>query len=142
MHLLWKNRMQFFICFLLMMICEIYGCEHNVTETDPQTRNELSFTKVLNDVFVSCTACHLDGATSGGLDLSDYNNIVNVKSTQRNDLMLINPKNLDSSYLYMKLIGAEGIIGSPMPLGGQLSEDQLALLRDWIEVGAPERASE
>ena len=121
--------------FLLMWV--IIGCEHNMDEPKSQTSKNLSFNMILNDVFISCSNCHLNGATSGGLDLSDYENIVNAKSTQRPNLMLIKPDVPDSSYLYIKVTGVEGITGSRMPPGGKLTTEQLDLLRDWILAGAP-----
>ena len=108
----------------------IIGCEHNVQEPEFQNGKSLSFSEILNYVFISCSSCHLNGATSSGLDLSEYGNIVNARSTQRSDLMLIKPGVPDSSYLYMKVIGAEEITGSRMPLGGKLTMEQLDFLRD------------
>jgi len=120
----------------------IIGCEHNVKEPESQTGKSPSFTTILNNVFISCSNCHLNGATSGELDLSDYKNIVNATSTQRPNLMLIKPDVPDSSYLYMKITGVEGITGSRMPPGGKLTAEQLDLLRDWILAGAPEMTYE
>ena len=130
------------ICFFVLLMWAIIGCEHNVDEPESQTGKSMSFTKILNDVFISCSNCHLNGATSGGLDLSDYENIVNATSTQRPNLMLIKPGVHDSSYLYMKVTGVEGITGSRMPPGGKLTMEQLDLLLDWILEGAPEMALE
>ena len=125
------------ICFFVLLMLAIIGCEHNVEKPESQTGKSPSFTTILNDVFISCSNCHLNGATSGGLDLSDYENIVNAKSTQKPNLMLIKPDVPDSSYLYIKVTGVEGITGSRMPPGGKLTTEQLDLLRDWILAGAP-----
>ena len=130
------------ICFFVLLMCAIIGCEHNVEKPESQTGKSLSFTNILNDVFISCSSCHLNGATSGGLDLSNYENIVNATSTKEPNFMLIKPGVPDSSYLYMKVTGVEGITGSRMPLGGKLSAEQLDLLRDWILAGAPEMTNE
>ena len=138
MYLKFNGLTMFLICFFVLSILTIFGCEHNVDESESQKGENLSFVKILNDVFVSCSSCHLDGASNGGLDLSDYENIVSAASTQKPDLMLIKPSDPDSSYLYMKITGAEGIIGYNMPPSGKISGDQLNLLRDWILAGAPE----
>ena len=134
--------MLFLIIIFLITIWTISGCEHHVDEFDPSTTDELSFANISKYVFVSCSPCHLNGGKSGDLDLSAYDNIVNVPSSERPELFRIVPYDLDNSYLYMKVTGAEGIVGSRMPLGGQLRGDQLNLLRDWIEAGAPKTASE
>ena len=138
MYLKFNSRTMFLICFFILLSQAIISCEHNVDDHKSQTGKSLSFTMILNDVFISCTNCHLKGAKSSGLDLSDYANIVNIKSTEKPSLMLIKPGIPDSSYLYMKVTGDEGITGSRMPLGGRLTVDQLDLLRDWILAGAPE----
>ena len=127
--------------FVLLM-CAFIGCEHNMDEPKTQTGTGLSYNKILNDVFISCASCHLNGAKAGGLDLSDYENIVNATSNQMPSLMLIKPGVPDSSYLYMKVTGADGITGSRMPPGENLTEEQLDLLRSWILADAPEMASD
>ncbi|MSQ97757.1 MAG: hypothetical protein EXR85_00440 [Xanthomonadales bacterium] len=89
-----------------------------------------------------CVMCHIAGAAQGGLDL--YTNlwgaIVNVKSTQ-SSLNLVEPGDLDKSYLYLKLTGAQlsaGGSGAQMPFqAGQLDAGQLELIRSWIAQGAP-----
>ena len=142
MYLKYNYTIIVFICFLILPMWAIFGCGHNADEPETQKDIELTFAKILSDVFVSCSACHLDGSSSGGLDLSEYNNIVNVTSTQKSSLMRIKPGDTDNSYLYMKVTGAEGISGSRMPPGGQLTTNQLDFLRDWILAGAPEITSE
>ncbi len=125
------------ICFFVLLMCAIIGCEHNLKESEPPNSKSLSFAKISNEVFISCSSCHLNGNTSAGLDLSDYENIVEAASTERPDLLRIKPGDPDSSYLYMKVTGAEGITGSRMPRGGELTAGQLDLLLDWILAGAP-----
>ncbi len=137
MYLKFNSRIMVLICFFVIPMWAIFGCEHDVDKPESQTGENLSFTKILNDVFISCSSCHLNGATSGELDLSAYKNIVNVPSSERPELFRIVPYDLDNSYLYMKVTGAEGITGSRMPLGGKLTVEQLDLLRDWILAGAP-----
>ena len=114
------------------------ACEHNVNEPKPPVITDITYETIIQEVFTPCSFCHLGGNKSGGLDLSRYEIVVNTPSSQRTDLMLILPNSPDSSYLYMKVTGAEEISGSRMPVGGELSDDQLTLLKDWIEAGAPE----
>ncbi len=52
-------------------------------------------------------------------------------------LLRVNPGEPDDSYLVQKIEGAPGIVGSQMPLGGPaLSDQQIVLVRSWIESGA------
>ncbi len=130
------NGMLFIIIIFLITIWVISGCEHHKDEFEPSITDELTFADILNYVFVSCSACHLNGSNYGELDLSEYENIVNVPSFERPELFRIVPNDLDNSYIYMKVTGAEGIVGNRMPIGGQMTVEQLDLLQDWILAGA------
>ena len=87
-------------------------------------------------------ACHSGPFPTQGLNLSEgsaYAAIVNVMSTERPDLKLIDRFSTSTSYLWWKA-GPPGemILGSPMPLtGGPLTLAQMATIRDWITEGAP-----
>lgn len=81
-------------------------------------------------------ACHDSVTASAGLDLSPgvaYGNIVDVMSTQMPMLSLVEPFDADDSYLFRKLLGTG--MGSQMPLGGMLSQDQLDDVMNWILEG-------
>lgn len=115
--------------------------------TDPDgepTDPTATFARVQTELFdVSCafSGCHASAAPQAGMDLSPgaaYSNIVGVTSTQRNDLQRIAPFSPDASYMVKKLRADPDIIGSPMPLTGQLSGEQLQLLVDWVLRGAPD----
>lgn len=71
-----------------------------------------------------------------GLDLSSDRFVtatVGRASSQRSDLLLIHPGRPDSSYLVMKLEGAHGIKGMPMPLArNPLPADEIATIKEWI----------
>ena len=88
-------------------------------------------------------ACHSGPFPTQGLNLSEgsaYAAIVNVMSTERPDLKLIDRFSTSTSYLWWKA-GPPGemILGSPMPLtGGPLTLAQMATIRDWITGGAPD----
>jgi hypothetical protein len=90
-----------------------------------------------------CVMCHIAGAAQAGLDLfSDpWAATVNVRSTQ-SELNLVVPHEPDKSYLYLKLTGehaAAGGSGSPMPFQPDvLSPAELAIFKEWIELGAPD----
>ena len=64
-------------------------------------------------------------------------------STQNPDLPLITPGVPEESYLYLKLVGDESIVGNPMPYNpltgeGALPEAEIADILTWIANGAVE----
>jgi hypothetical protein len=64
-------------------------------------------------------------------------------SAQVPDLALIEPGDAEASYLYQKLVGADGIVGNVMPYNpltgeGRLSEAELGDILTWISNGAVE----
>lgn len=76
----------------------------------------------------SCTLCH---DASADLNLEDLSALVGVASTT--GMPLVNPGNPNESYLYLKMVGAEGIEGESMPLGGDpLPAEELAAVQGWI----------
>ncbi len=93
-----------------------------------------------------CTAeaCH-GSAASGGLDLTadvSYANLFEAPSANSN-LARIHPGTKERSFLWLKVLAATDdsveIAGSPMPLAAEpLAENELELLRRWIQGGAPE----
>lgn len=65
-----------------------------------------------------------------------YQNLVNVKSVQIQDLYRVQPNNVNQSYLIKKLEG-EGIVGEVMPIGkNKLAGKDISVIRNWIEKGA------
>jgi hypothetical protein len=124
------------------------------TSGDSKAKCEVdsTFQQVQQQIFEGrgCTAsaCHGEGA-NGGLDLraaSSYESLVNADASS-GDYVLVFPGEQDLSLLYQKVaaktegfeLGPLGISGGAMPTGdGELSEDDLNLLRAWIRGGAPE----
>jgi hypothetical protein len=49
---------------------------------------------------------------------------------------LVDPGDPEGSYLMNKLLGVGMCAGTRMPRGGKLSEEQLSVVRAWIEAGA------
>lgn len=74
-----------------------------------------------------CQSCHSGSAAMAGLDLTSYQNI--LKGGQ--DGPGVTPNDLDKSQVYQKQIAGGHY--------GQLSDEELALLKDWIMAGAPEK---
>jgi hypothetical protein len=99
--------------------------------------------------------CHLAEDGSGGCvtpgdgDLSlcaahSWNSLVQAKSNQTQDLLLVQPGDSARSYLLRKLLPATtdggrlpGVAGHRDPPGDPLSEPQLRLIAAWIDSGAP-----
>ena len=85
-------------------------------------------------------SCHGSngGLTIGSPAATAYSNIVSQPSSQ--GLNYIEPGDPSTSYIYMKVTGANGISGSRMPFNNPSYFDDnpsaLALLRVWIEEGA------
>jgi len=105
-----------------------------------------SLSEVQSQVFsASCTSCHSGSSPSQGLNLSAgaaYGNTVNVPSTQVPSLDLVEPGDADSSYLMQKLEGTAQT-GAQMPNGGPYLNSTLRqLVRDWIDAGAQNIATD
>ncbi len=87
------------------------------------------------------SGCHAGSAPQMGQNLSAgmaYSNIVNVPSMEHPSFLRVKPGDAANSYLYMKITGDPRITGVQMPkVGGPLSSDKIAAIRDWINMGAP-----
>ncbi len=89
-----------------------------------------------------CTPCHIS-STSGGLSLMSNAGLRGrLLANSSAGIPYITPGDVSTSYLWHKVSGTQGTVGgggSRMPLsGGFLNDDELALLRAWIEGGAIE----
>ena len=87
----------------------------------------------------SCTICH---DSSADLNLEDPSALVSLKS-EASGKPLVVPGDANASYLYLKMIGAEGIEGESMPMGDDiLPDEELAKVSGWINaMAAPEPAA-
>lgn len=88
-----------------------------------------------------CVACHLTGQEQGGIALharAARSYLVGVASEQ-SPLARVEPGDPAQSYLLHKLNNTHldaGGEGEPMPMGGTLEQEQIALISRWIEQGA------
>jgi hypothetical protein len=109
----------------------------------------VSFAKDILRIFTNNGArtCNKNGCHNGsdfaeGLNLdadSAYASIVDVDSSQEFDLKLVKPGDSANSYLYRKVAPGIRITGSRMPrLSPALSSADVALIRRWIDAGAPD----
>lgn len=93
----------------------------------------------------NCGGCHSGTSPQAGLTLTGegvYERLLEA-STQNPEMPLITPGVPEESYLYLKLIGDDSIIGNPMPYNpltgmGTLSEAEIADVLTWITNGAVE----
>jgi hypothetical protein len=68
-----------------------------------------------------------------------YANIVNVEAFERAGMDRVEPGEPDESYLIHKIQGTQADVGGSgerMPLGGQLTQTEIEIIRDWIAAGA------
>jgi len=88
--------------------------------------------------------CHGENM-SAGMDLragNSYASIVNVPSAEFPVWDRIEPFFPDQSYLICKLEACPSMVGQQMPLiGGPLDQTVIDVIRQWVEMGAPETGS-
>lgn len=99
---------------------------------------EPTWENVRDEVLVkSCGfgSCHAPpGSAQFGIDESSTaDEFIEVPAFQDESYFLVDPGSPDSSYLVMKLEGAAGIDGEPMPPpDGGMDAARIQLVRDWI----------
>ena len=123
------------------------SCSYSV---DPENLNLLGegvtwkgrISKILE---FNCGGCHSEPDAEEGLNLLGdgvYDRLL-APSTQVPELNLIQPGDPENSYLYMKLINADGIKGNRMPYNpltgeGELTQAEIDDILTWIVNGAVE----
>lgn len=82
------------------------------------------------------SGCHAGPVPQMGMDLSPgrfYASTVAQASTERPELMRVNPGAPENSYLVMKIRGHPDIVGAPMPfMGNRLTEEEMQTIEAWI----------
>jgi mono/diheme cytochrome c family protein len=81
----------------------------------------------------SCSACHNSQTQLGGWDASSYDTVMN--SGQNGPVVV--PGKPEDSLLALKMQGTQSL-GASMPPGGQLPQDEIQVILDWIAAGAPD----
>jgi len=89
----------------------------------------------------NCIACHSGDKPPAGLDLSaggSWSHLVNVPSSQDPSFTRVIPNDPAGSLLFLKVNCDTPGVGHRMPFGLEpLSDDDQALVLDWIAGGAP-----
>jgi len=85
-----------------------------------------------------CAVCHKGVFAPKGLKLGPDalpGSVLNVASKEKPDLKRVASGSPETSYLMMKVRGAEGISGTrmPPPRKTPLTADEIALLENWIQ---------
>jgi hypothetical protein len=127
------------------------GCSRDSVAAMPAAKRtptrEVSFKDEIQPIFSKrCIACHApgayeDGTAMGGLVLSSGRSaaqLVGFKSIE-SKLPRVAPGDLEQSYLFHKLRGSfdkVGGVGVKMPLAGEMPEDEIVLIEEWILGGA------
>jgi mono/diheme cytochrome c family protein len=124
------------------------GCGSSSTPSAPSTNTVTFSTQIQQQILnPACVACHTDegrvpAGAAPGLNLKtgvSIANLVNAGSTGKPGSVRVIPGNPSGSYLIQKLEGAPDIVGLRMPRNGPpyLTTEQVALIRQWIQNGAP-----
>jgi mono/diheme cytochrome c family protein len=84
-----------------------------------------------------CVGCHKGLFAPKGLKLGPDalpGSVLNVASEEKPDFKRVAPASPETSYILMKVLGAEGISGKKMPPPPKtpLTSDELAVLENWI----------
>ncbi len=95
-----------------------------------QASDPLSFSRdVVPILETKCLQCHGELQQQSGLDLRTPQTI--LKGGQRGPVIV--PGKARESRLYQRVAGIEAPV---MPMGGEIDEEQILVLRDWIDQGA------
>jgi len=89
----------------------------------------IGYVEDIQPIFLrSCNTCHSAVVKNKGLQVTDYTTLMQGSLTGP----VIIPGNADASLLWQKVRTGQ------MPLVGKLSDLEKAVIRDWIDLGAPE----
>lgn len=113
---------------------------------EPQSLYDQIQTEIFDQSCVS-GACHDSVTRAGNLSLvasESYDQLVNIEpdnsAAREAGLLRVLPDSVAGSFLVNKVTGdLQGGEGAQMPIGAPpISDDQIALIEEWIDAGAPE----
>jgi len=124
----------FLLCGLLFLTCN-----KKKEPTIPQTcADQVDFALCIQPIFnARCVGCH---GTGGGLSLEEgkaEQNLIHVPSTCDPAFLRVAPGLPQRSMLYLKITDDPAKCGGRMPPGGPLPQEEVDLIRRWIETLAP-----
>ncbi|NOX38628.1 MAG: hypothetical protein GXO78_13950 [Calditrichaeota bacterium] len=142
--MLTQSRIRFYIVGFSLSLLLALGCSSPTEETpEEDTGLEPRLSSIQANVFSKTCAvsgCHNSADKQAGLDLSPgkaYSNLVNVRSSQVNDLFRVKPGDPNNSYLIIKLEQDNPPQGVRMPASGNpLPQATIDVIRQWIADGA------
>lgn len=101
------------------------------TALPPAAKQKIDFIRDVEPILAQkCHSCHGDGATQAGLNLRRRQNA--MRGGDYGPVIL--PGNSAASKLIKRLVNGDG--GMQMPPTGALSDEEIGLLRAWIDQGA------
>jgi len=130
----------------LSVLVATAGCSSNSSPSSPTPTSTLSFATQIQAQILNpaCVACHTDDGRTPASNLNlksgaAISNLINIASVGKPGAVRVIPGNPSGSYLIQKLEGASDIVGLRMPRNGPpfLTTEQVALIRQWIQNGAP-----
>jgi hypothetical protein len=123
---------------LTLIVLTFVSCSKKMpTQTDdtPIDTN-VTYSANIQPMFNSrCVSCHSASVPQSGVNLSSYASTMASRGSLYNALIVVTG-NADQSALYDKLLSSPRF-GSRMPQGGSLTAQQIAIVRAWINAGAP-----
>lgn len=114
------------------------ACDDQLWEPESHVDTGLGddeYSQVRSIMSAECTGCHATGGTFPDLSGDFVANVYEIEGNYGE--VLVVPGDSASSFLYEKVAGTiSGDQGGSMPIGGTLSESQLATIASWIDNGA------
>jgi hypothetical protein len=109
------------LCALALFVC---------AESSAQTTQKVSFTQDVAPILAkNCSQCHGQSVVMGNLDLRNREGA--LKGGQHGAAII--PGDAANSRLYRHVTGQ---LKPQMPMGGQLTDQQIAVIKNWIDGGA------
>ena len=136
---------------VMMLLPALGSCDEKLRDlTGPTPDLQPTFSSIQRDIFqstdlagrVACVTCHTGSPFANGLNLTAgnaYGSLVNVASPVKVGAVRVIPGDPENSYLIHKLEGRSTIAGARMPrtTGPFLTQGQIAVIKRWIAIGAP-----
>lgn len=113
------------------------GEEMKLAKADMDVAPAVTYADHILPIFQErCAKCHNDDKQKGGLQVDSFEYLMEGGSSGD----VIEPGSADNSRLFKLVTGAETPIMPPEGKGEPLTEAQIDLLREWLNLGAPENS--